>query len=182
MKEETPSMAERTLTAMYDDRSAAEAARDQLVALGIPSAGVTIRGTGAGTTATTAPTADEDKGFWDSLADLFAPEEDRSTYAEGLRRGGYLLSARVPDGMQDRASDILEQSGAVDVDERAESWRQSGWTGYQAGTAAGGMTSTERTGGAATTAGYAGTDRTAATGGELRAKSVGEGEEAIPVV
>src|SRR3954447_15915665 len=162
-------MAERILTAMYDTRSAAEAARDQLVALGIPSASVTIRGTDAGTTATTAPTADEDKGFWASLADLFAPEEDRSTYAEGLRRGGYLLSARVPDEMQDRASDVLEKSGAVDIDERTESWRQSGWTGYQAG----GMTSTERTGGAATMAGYAGTDRTAATGGELRAKSVG---------
>src|SRR4051794_35308887 len=145
-------MAERTLTAMYDTRGAAEAARDQLVALGIPSASVTIRGTDAGTTPTSAPAAEEDKGFLASLADLFAPEEDQYTYAEGLRRGGYLLSARVPDGMQDRASDVLEQSGAVDIDERTESWRQSGWTGYQAAT--GGMTSTERTGGAATTAGY----------------------------
>ncbi len=175
-------MAERILTAMYDTRSAAEAARDRLVALGIPSDGITIRGTGAGTTATTAPAAEEDKGFLASLADLFAPEEDRYTYAEGLRRGGYLLSVRVPDGMEDRASDVLEQSGAVDVDERTESWRQSGWTGYHAGTEAAGMSSTERAGGAATTAGYAGTERTAATGGELRAERVGEGEEAIPVV
>ena len=126
-------MAERTLTAMYDTRSAAEAARDRLVALGVPSAGITIRGTDAGTTATASPTAGEDKGFLASLADLFAPEEDRHTYAEGLRRGGHLLSARVPDGMEDRASDVLERSGAVDVDERAESWRQGGWTGYQAG-------------------------------------------------
>src|SRR3954470_16242630 len=138
-------MAERTLTAMYDPRGAAEAARDQLVALGLPSAGVTIRGTDAGTTATSAPTADEDKGFWASLADLFAPEEARHTYAEGLRRGGHLLSARVPDGMADRASDVLERSGAVDIDERAESWRQSGWTGSGPGAA----------GGAADTAGYA---------------------------
>ena len=180
-------MAERILTAMYDTRSAAEAARDRLVALGIPSDGITIRGTGAGTTATTAPTAEEDKGFLASLADLFAPEEDRYTYAEGLRRGGYLLSARVPDGMEDRASDVLEQSGAVDVDERTESWRQSGWTGYQAGTVAGGMSSTERAGGAATTAGYGtGTTGTAATGagltGERATRDLREGEEAIPVV
>ena len=126
-------MAERTLTAMYDDRSAAEAARDRLVALGVPSAGITIRGTDAGTTATAAPTAGEGKGFLDGLADLFAPEEDRHTYAEGLRRGGYLLSARVPDGLEDRAIDLLENSGAVDVDERAEGWRQGGWTGHQAG-------------------------------------------------
>src|SRR3954469_2326400 len=182
-------MTERILTAMYDTRSAAEAARDQLVALGVPSGDVTVRGAEAGTT-TTATSVDEDKGFWASLADLFAPEEDRSTYAEGMRRGGYLLSARVPDGMQDRASDVLEQSGAVDVDERTESWRQSGWTGYQAGTVAGGMSSTERArgaGGAATTAGYGtGTTGTAATGagltGERATRDLREGEEAIPVV
>src|SRR4051794_24025714 len=161
-------MAERTLTAMYDDRGAAEAARDRLVALGVPSGDVTIRGTGAGTT-TGAASADEDKGFWASLADLFAPEEDRHTYAEGLRRGGHLLSARVPDGMEARASDVLERSGAVDIDERAESWRQGGWTGYQAGAAGGsgsataGMTSTARTGGAADTAGYASSTGTAGT-------------------
>src|SRR3954451_6103200 len=149
-------MAERILTAMYDTRSAAEAARDRLVALGIPSDGITIRGTGAGTTATTAPTADEDKGFLASLADLFAPEEDRHNYAEGLRRGGYLLSAQVPDGLEDRAIDLLEGSGAVDVDERTESWRQGGWTGHQAGaTGPAGVTSTARAGGAADTAGYA---------------------------
>ena len=39
-------MAERTLTAMYDTRGAAESARDQLVALGVPSGDVTIHGTG----------------------------------------------------------------------------------------------------------------------------------------
>src|SRR3954452_20576867 len=171
-------MAERTLTAMYDDRSAAEAARDRLVALGVPSSGITIRGTDAGST------AGEGKGFLDGLADLFAPEEDRHTYAEGLRRGGYLLSARVPDGMQDRASDVLEQSGAVDIDQQAESWRQSGWTGYQPGTATGGMSSTERAGGAATTAGYGTTGTAAGAGltGERAARELREGEEAIPVV
>ena len=34
------------------------------------------------------------------------PDEDRHTYAEGLKRGGYLLSARVPDGLQDAAADF----------------------------------------------------------------------------
>src|SRR5689334_24056877 len=145
-------MAERTLTAMYDDRSAAEAARDQLVALGVPSGDVTVRGADAGTGATSAPAAGEDKGFLASLADLFAPEEDRHTYAEGLRRGGYLLSARVPDGLEDRAIDLLENSGAVDVDERAEGWRQGGWAGYQAGSAG----STSTTAGLTGTAGSTG--------------------------
>ena len=163
-------MAERTLTAMYDDRSAAEAARDQLVRLGVPSGDVTIRGTDAGTTATANPPEGESKGFLDSLADLFAPEEDRHAYAEGLRRGGHLLSARVPDGLEDRAIDLLEGSGAVDVDERAEGWRQGGWAGHQAGASGpAGVTSTARAGGAADTAGYASaagtTGHTTATAG-----------------
>src|SRR3954447_13878925 len=161
-------MAERTLTAMYDDRSAAEAARDRLVALGVPSAGITVRGTGAGTTAASPPTAGEDKGFLDSLADLFAPDEDRHAYAEGLRRGGYLLSARVPEGLEDRAIDLLETSGAVDVDERADGWRQGGWTGHQAGVsgsaATAGVASTARAGGAADTAGYGSSTDTAGHG------------------
>jgi uncharacterized protein (TIGR02271 family) len=175
-------MAERTLTAMYDTRGAAEAARDQLVALGIPSASGTIRGTDAGTTATSAPTADEDKGFWASLADLFAPEEDRHTYAEGLRRGGHLLSARVPEGLEDRAIDLLENSGAVDVDERAEGWRQGGWTGHQAGAASvsgsaatAGVTSTARAGGAADTAGYGSSTGTAGSGGTGTSHDFGTG-------
>ena len=93
--------------------------------------------------------------------------------------------------MEDRASDVLEQSGAVDVDERAESWRQGGWTGYQAGAAArprARMASTARAGGAATTAGYGtGTDRHRRDRpGRCRRPrppaTLREGEEAIPVV
>ncbi len=136
-------MADRTLTAMYDTRGAAESARNDLVALGIPSANVTIRGTESGSSTSSTSSATEDKGFLDKLADFFFPEEDQHTYAEGIRRGGYLLSARVPDGLEGQATDVLERYDPVDVDERAESWRQSGWAGYQAsGSGAADATST----------------------------------------
>ena len=79
----SPSMTERTLTAMYDTRGAAETARDELVGLGIAPDAITIRGTEADR-ATPRP-LDEDKGFWASLADFFVPDEDRHTYAEGVR-------------------------------------------------------------------------------------------------
>jgi uncharacterized protein (TIGR02271 family) len=135
-------MADRTMTAMYDTRGAAESARDDLVALGIPSANVTIRGTESGASTSSTSSTTEDKGFLDSLADLFFPEEDQHTYAEGVRRGGYLLSARVPDGLEDQATDVLERYDPVDVDERAESWRQSGWAGYPGGAGTAGATTT----------------------------------------
>ena len=61
------------------------------------------------------------------------PDEDRHTYTEGLNRGGYLLSARVPEELADTAGEVLESSDPIDLDQRSESWRQEGWAGYQAG-------------------------------------------------
>jgi hypothetical protein len=42
-----------------------------------------------------------------ATADLFMPDEDRHTYTEGLNRGGYLLSARVPEELADTAGAVL---------------------------------------------------------------------------
>ena len=153
-------MTERTITALYDTRGAAETARDGLVALGVPTHQVAIRGTGEG--AARATTGEEDGGFWASLSDLFMPDEDRSTYAEGMRRGGYLLTTHVPADLEDQALEVLERSDPVDLDQRAESWRQEGWTGYRAG-----ATSTDA---GAATAGAA-----VSGAGELRRPDLGAG-------
>ena len=126
-------MTDRNLTAMYDTRGAAESARDQLAAIGIAHDAISIHGTDGGTAASS-ETATEEPGFWASLANLFMPDEDRHTYAEGLKRGSYLLSARVPDELAEAAEDILESSEPIDLDERSASWRQNGWAGYEAGT------------------------------------------------
>ena len=126
----TPSMTDRTLTAMYDTSGAAESARDQLVGIGVAREAISIHGTegeAIGSSPTTEPT-----GFWASLADLFMPDEDRHTYSEGLRRGSYLLSARVSDELEAAAADILEGSEPIDLDHRRANWRQEGWAGYQA--------------------------------------------------
>jgi len=133
-------MNERTMTAMYDTRGAAESARDALVGLGVSSGSIDIHGTDSGTGAITERRSG---GFWSGLADLFMPDDDRGAYAEGIERGGHLLTARVPDGLEDQAADILERSEPIDMDARVETWRSSGWTGYQGAT----------TGAAGTTAG-----------------------------
>ncbi len=68
------------------------------------------------------------KGFWASLEDLFGGTEDHATYAEGLRRGGTMVSVRASDPDVDRTIAILEQHGSVDLDERETQWRSEGWT------------------------------------------------------
>jgi len=68
-------------------------------------------------------------GMIGALTDLGVPEEDAHTYAEGVRRGGALVTLTTDENRADDAAAILNRHGAVDIDERAAQWRQSGWPG-----------------------------------------------------
>ncbi len=100
------------------------------------------------------------------LSRLPIPGEDVAAYHEGIRRGGAILHAEVPDHQFDAAADVLERGGAVDIDEREAAWRREGWTG---GTTAGG------------TAGLAQSDTSRQDFGASGTARTG-GEERIPVV
>jgi stress response protein YsnF len=87
--------------------------------------------------------------MWGSLKGFFMPEEDRHLYAEGLHRGGTMVSATVEDAYAEQTYDILEEHGSVDMDEREAALRKDGWTGQATGApimAAGQTTATGATG------------------------------------
>lgn len=124
---------------MFDERTEADRAVDQLVQqLHINRDLITVHAseTAASTGGTVVPigaaAASEDRGFWGSLKDLFVPDEDRLTYAEGLRRGSVVVSAQVEESQMDAAMDVLEECGSIDLDTRENEWRESGWTGSEA--------------------------------------------------
>lgn len=73
--------------------------------------------------------AGDDRGFWSKLEDWLFPEDDRTVYAEGLRRGGFLISASVDDVTYITAHDILDDEGSINIDERADTGRTEGWSG-----------------------------------------------------
>jgi hypothetical protein len=56
-------------------------------------------------------------------------KEDADIYAEGLRRGGAVVSARVPDADAVRLQAVMDRS-AVNVSERAAVYRQAGWKSF----------------------------------------------------
>ena len=116
----------RTITAFFDTRSDAEEAVSRLQTADIaPESIRLIPGTERDMDA---PSSDVGTGLLDSLRDLFLPDEDRYTYAEGLRRGGYLVSVNATDAEYEQVLDILDDEGTIDIDERAESWRAEGWS------------------------------------------------------
>jgi hypothetical protein len=62
-----------------------------------------------------------------ALTALDIPEDEVGCYAEGVRRGGSLVLVTAPDHMVDRAQDIMSLHNAVDLQQRAQRWRQQGW-------------------------------------------------------
>lgn len=50
-------------------------------------------------------------------------------YAEGLRRGGALVSAKVSDSDAARYQAIMDRS-AVSIADRGAAYRKTGWTKY----------------------------------------------------
>src|SRR5215203_3815196 len=145
---------QRTITAFFDKRQDADEAIQRLVSEGVSRTSINIvegsQSSTQGSTPARSPAEQEGMGFWDALKDLFLPDEDRSTYAEGLRRGGYLVTVRASDAQYERVVDILDDEGTVDLDQRESSWRQEGWTGY--GSASGRSSSGTGVGGAASDA------------------------------
>jgi len=122
----------RTITAMFDSRSEAEAARDQLTRSNIHADNVRIVDQSSASSGGTGGGSNADGGFWSSLKDAFMPDEDRYAYQEGISRGGYLLYANVDENQADEACRILDTTGSIDFDQRQEEWRSNGWSGYNA--------------------------------------------------
>jgi uncharacterized protein (TIGR02271 family) len=172
-----PDMTTMTLTALYDTRSEADQAVERLTReVGISRSNVAVMAqepTAFGGSATAGGT--EGTGFLASLKELFMPEDDRHAYSEAIRRGGFLLTATVEEGSAERAMDILEEHGAVDLDDRREAWRAEGWTGHQG--PMGAQTLADGTVAATTSAATA----TATTPAGARAAGAGE-EETIALV
>jgi hypothetical protein len=77
---------------------------------------------------------ESDTGLWASIKHFF--QGDDHIYEEGMRRGSFLLSARVDDSAAEQATTILMQNANVDLDERQASWRLEGWSGSASNRAA----------------------------------------------
>jgi hypothetical protein len=66
-------------------------------------------------------------GIVGALVGLGIPEEEARVYAEGVRRGGTLVVLQTEDNRVDEAQRIMERYNPVNIEHRAERWREEGW-------------------------------------------------------
>lgn len=57
-------------------------------------------------------------------------EDDANVYAEGVRRGGTVVTARVEEDLVSEAEDILRRSNYVDPAGRRAAYNEQGWTRF----------------------------------------------------
>jgi len=87
----------------------------------IAAIGATAAGAGIGAAA---------GGIIGGLTHLGVPKEHADYYAEGVRRGGTLVTVDAADDKAQQAVDIMNGNGAVDIDTRGAAYRSGGYTGY----------------------------------------------------
>ena len=69
-------------------------------------------------------------GIIGALTHLGVPKDQAEYYAEGVRRGGTLVTVSASDDDAQRAVDIMNGAGAVDIDSRGANYRTGGYAGY----------------------------------------------------
>jgi len=68
-------------------------------------------------------------GVIGALTQTGVSDEDAQVYAEGVRRGGSLVTVRVPDADRARVEAMLDRS-AVNIATRRDAYRKSGWSRF----------------------------------------------------
>lgn len=69
-------------------------------------------------------------GIVGALTHAGVPEEDAHVYAEGVRRGGTLVTAKVDAPLEATARQILSDDRTVNVGERRQAYQSQGWNRF----------------------------------------------------
>lgn len=137
--------ARQTVTAFFESAGDADKAKADLAAAGFAADDIVTR-SGADHAASNHLASGQ--SVVKSLLDIFIfmPPHEKPTYEEAMRRGGVAVAVRTDAGSYERAIDILDRDGAIDLDERETAWKSEGWTPGDATARPGGPGSVEQAG------------------------------------
>jgi hypothetical protein len=97
--------------------------------LAIPGLGPVVAAGWLAATAVGAAAGAATGGIVGALTQAGVSEEDAHSYAEGVRRGGTLVTAKVADGDRARFDASLNDS-AVNLRDRRAAWQKAGWESF----------------------------------------------------
>lgn len=107
------------IVAMFETNDLACKARDALVSAGIDHSKIQILAKSTAAKDASFPYDHSEEGIWGAIRGMLMPDEDSHFYAEGIRRGHSMLAVRSGQGDVDRIERLLEEQGAMDVDEHS---------------------------------------------------------------
>ena len=97
--------------------------------LAIPGVGPVVAAGWLVATAVGAAAGAATGGIVGGLTEMGVSKEDADVYAEGVRRGGTLVSARVADTSASQYEAVLDRS-AVNIQDRGAAYRKAGWSTF----------------------------------------------------
>lgn len=97
--------------------------------MAIPGLGPVVAAGWLASTAAMAVAGGATGGLIGALTQSGLGEDEAHAYAEGVRRGGTLVTARVPDADRARFEAIMDRS-AINIRDRASMWERSGWNRF----------------------------------------------------
>jgi hypothetical protein len=97
--------------------------------MAIPGLGPVVAAGWLATTALGALAGGATGGVVGALTQSGVSEDDAHVYAEGVRRGGTLLTVRVPDAQRGTVDAVLSNS-SVNLQARRDAYRAQGWTTF----------------------------------------------------
>ncbi|MBA2587289.1 MAG: hypothetical protein H0U98_01560 [Alphaproteobacteria bacterium] len=100
-----------------------------LGALAIPGIGPVVAAGWLASLAAGAVAGGATGGIIGALVESGTSKENAELYAEALRRGGAVVTAKVPDAEETKYAAIMDTS-AFDIASRETAYRSSGWKGY----------------------------------------------------
>ncbi len=124
---------QHTLIAVFDNHADATSAQNELLSSGFASSDVRLshgdETAPGGSMASTSATGDNEPGIGSSIknffSDIFGSDTDdySNKYSSAVQRGNHVLTVNTDSEPEiERAADIVERFGPIDIDEQSEKW------------------------------------------------------------
>lgn len=131
----------RTVVGVFDDYAAAQRVVSSLVEEGFNRNNIEItsndsymKNAARGNAGLSGAAADSSgggiSGFFRRMFGDDLDETQSGYYSEAVRRGSTVVIVNADDNNAERAADLMDDQGAIDIDRRAAAWQQSGFQSF----------------------------------------------------